>query len=61
MSDVLTDVKAIIEAVRNRCNLIWLENLNLRGDYKVRILEWVHENHPELDELYHRIYSKAKE
>ena len=51
MSDVLTDVKAIIEAVRNRCNLIWLENLNLRGDYKVRILEWVHENHPELGEL----------
>ena len=43
----ITDVKAIIEAVRDRCNLIWLENLNLRGDYKVRILEWVHEHHPE--------------
>lgn len=56
----ITDVKAIIEAVRDRCNLIWLENLNLRGDYKVRILEWVHEHHPELDELYHQIYSKGK-
>ncbi|MCR4656047.1 MAG: radical SAM mobile pair protein B [Lachnospiraceae bacterium] len=55
----ITDVKAIIEAVRDRCNLIWLENLNLRGDYKVRILEWLHENHPELDELYHQIYSKG--
>ncbi len=55
----ITDAKAIIEAVRDRCNLIWLENLNLRGDYKARILEWVHENHPELDELYHQIYSKG--
>ncbi len=55
----ITDVKAIIEAVRDRCNLIWLENLNLRGDYKVRILEWIHENHPELDELYHQIYSRG--
>ena len=55
----ITDVKAIIEAVRDRCNLIWLENLNLRGDYKARILAWVHEHHPELDELYHQIYSKS--
>ncbi len=56
----ITDAKAIIEAVRDRCNLIWLENLNLRGDYKVRILEWVHEHHPELDGLYHEIYSKGR-
>lgn len=55
----ITDAKAIIEAVRDRCNLIWLENLNLRGDYKVRILEWVHAHHPELDGLYHEIYSKG--
>jgi len=55
----ITDVKAIIEAVRDRCNLIWLENLNLRGDYKACILEWVHEHHPELDELYHQIYSRS--
>ena len=56
----ITDAKAIIEAVRDRCNLIWLENLNLCGDYKVRILEWVHAHHPELDGLYHEIYSKGK-
>ncbi len=55
----ITDAKSIIEAVRDRCNLIWLENLNLRGDYKARILDWVHEKHPELDELYHRIYNKG--
>ncbi len=56
----ITDVKAIIEAVRDRCNLIWLENLNLRGDYKVRILEWVHEHHPKLDGLYQEIYGRGK-
>lgn len=36
----ITDAKAIIEAVRDRCNLIWLENLNLREHYKIRIPEW---------------------
>ena len=55
----ITDPIEIIEAAKKQCNLIWLENLNLRGDYKVRILEWVHEHHPELDELYHQIYSTA--
>lgn len=56
----ITDVKAIIERAKKQCNLVWLENLNLRGDYKVRILEWVHVHHPELDDLYHDIYSKGK-
>lgn len=55
----ITDVKAIIEKAKNQCNLVWLENLNLRGDYRVKILEWVHEHHPELDDLYHEIYSKG--
>ena len=53
----ITDVKAIIERAKKQCNLVWLENLNLRGDYRVRILEWIHEKHPELDGLYHDIYS----
>lgn len=55
----ITDVKAIIERVNGQCNLVWLENLNLRGDYKPRILEWIHENHPELDTLYREIYTKG--
>lgn len=54
----ITDVKAIIERAKDRCNLVWLENLNLRGDYKGRILNWIHENHPALDELYGDIYTK---
>ena len=55
----ITDPVEIIEAAKDRCNLVWLENLNLRGDYRVRILDWIHEHHPELDELYHAIYSKG--
>lgn len=53
----ITDVKAIIERAKKQCNLVWLENLNLRGDYRVRIMDWIHEKHPELDGLYHDIYS----
>ncbi len=54
----ITDPQAIIERAKTQCNLVWLENLNLRGDYRVRILEWIYENHPELDGLYHEIYSR---
>ncbi|MBR0203742.1 MAG: radical SAM protein, partial [Synergistaceae bacterium] len=53
----ITDVKAIIMKAKDYCNLIWLENLNLRGDYRGKILNWIHEKHPELDSLYHEIYS----
>ena len=56
----ITDVKAIIERAKGQCNLVWLENLNLRGDYRVRILEWIHEHHPELDGLYREIYSNGR-
>ncbi len=54
----ITDVEAIIERAKGFCNLVWLENLNLRGDYKGKILAWIHENHPELDQLYHDIYTR---
>ena len=53
----ITDVPAIIERAKDMCNLVWLENLNLRGDYRKRILDWVHVHHPELDGLYRDIYS----
>lgn len=58
----ITDVKAIIERAKGQCNLVWLENLNLRGDYRAKILVWIHEKHPELDDLYHQIYTgKSRE
>ena len=54
----ITDPIEIIEQAKKQCNLVWPENLNLRGDNRARILEWIHEHHPELDDLYHEIYSK---
>ena len=54
----ITDVEAIIRRTKDICNLVWLENLNLRGDYRGKILNWIHENRPDLDPLYHDIYTR---
>ena len=55
----ITDVEAIIERVKGQCNLIWLENLNLRGSYKTVILNYIREKHPELTPLYEEIYLRG--
>ena len=52
----ITDVEAIIDRVKNQCNFIWLENLNLRGSYKSVILQYIREKYPELYPLYEEIY-----
>lgn len=56
----ITDVKAIIERVKGQCNLIWLENLNLRGSFKGAILDYIREKQPELTGLYEEIYIKGE-
>lgn len=56
----ITDVKSIILKTKDYCNLIWLENLNLRGDYKQRILKYIKEKYPNLYPLYDDIYNKGK-
>ena len=53
----LTDVPAIIDRVRGQCQLVWLENLNLRGSYKAVILVCIRRRYPELTGLYEEIYS----
>ena len=55
----ITDVEAIIERVKGQCNLIWLENLNLRGSYKTVILNYIREKRPELTPLYEEIYLRG--
>lgn len=55
----ITDVKAIIKRVKKHCNLIWLENLNLRDSYKPVILNYIKEKYPHLLPLYHEIYIKS--
>ena len=54
----ITDAEKIIDAVKNFCNLIWLENLNLRGDYKPKILNYIEKKYPQHLELYKKIYVK---
>lgn len=53
----ITDVPAIIDRVKDICNLVWLENLNLRGNYKPVIMGYIREKHPELVPLYDEIYT----
>lgn len=55
----LTDVPAIIDRVKDQCQLVWLENLNLRGSYKTVILEYIREKYPELLAIYQEIYQKG--
>lgn len=53
----ITDIPAIIDRVKEQCNLVWLENLNLRGSYKGVILDYIQERHTDLVPLYDEIYN----
>ena len=55
----ITDAKAIIERTKKQCNLIWLENLNLRGNYKAIIMDYIEEKYPALLPLYQEIYNRG--
>ncbi len=52
----ITDTEAIIRRAKEHCNLIWLENLNLRGSYKTVIMDYIQEKYPHLLSLYREIY-----
>ena len=54
----ITDVFGIIERIKDFCDYIWLENLNLRGGFKAEILQYIAEKYPELLPLYRQIYNK---
>jgi len=57
----ITDVKAIVNRVKSYCNLIWLENLNLRGAFKPAVMQYIKNGYPELLPLYNDIYVKGSE
>ena len=52
----ITDFKAIFHRVKEQCDLVWLENLNLRGAFKQEILDYIKSKYPQLATLYHVIY-----
>ena len=54
----ITDIEAIFERAKDQCDLIWLENLNLRGGFKADIMKYIAEKHPELLPLYEAIYNR---
>jgi radical SAM mobile pair protein B len=54
----ITNPREIIQRTKYQCNLVWLENLNLRGAYKGVIMAWIKEKHPALLSLYQAIYDK---
>ena len=55
----ITDVEAIIGRVKDQCNLIWLENLNLRGNYRAVIMNYIKEKYSALLPLYQEIYNRG--
>ena len=54
----ITDPKKIILGAKDICNLVWLENLNLRGSFKADVMAYISERHPDLVPLYDRIYNR---
>jgi DNA repair photolyase len=55
----ITDYKEIIENSRPFVDEYWFENLNLRGEYKARILRYINEKYPQYADLYKQIYVKG--
>jgi len=52
----ITDFKAIIEKTNAYIDEYWFENLNLRGDYKQKILTYISKKYPQYDDTYEKIY-----
>lgn len=55
----ITDFEAIFHQVKEQCDLVWLENLNLRGAFKQEILDYIKSKYPQLATLYHVIYTEG--
>ena len=55
----ITDFEAIFHRVKEQCDLVWLENLNLRGAFKQEILDYIKSKYPQLATLYHVVYTEG--
>ena len=54
----ITNCPEIMLKAKDICNLIWLENLNLRGSFKADIMRYIAEKYPSLMPLYREIYER---
>ena len=59
MFPYITNFKEIIEISKAYIDEYWFENLNLRGDYKTKILLYIQEKYPKLINEYSDIYIKG--
>lgn len=55
----ITEWKEIIEKSKDYIDEYWFENLNLRGQYKAFILNYIKEKYPEVYDGYIDIYNKG--
>lgn len=55
----ITDFKKIIEVSKEYVDKYWFENLNLRGSYKLTILNYIKKNYPEYLSDYQEIYQRG--
>lgn len=56
----ITDFRKIIEKTSDFVSEYWFENLNLRGEYKRKILAYIAEKYPQYTDTYERIYVKGE-
>lgn len=54
----ITEWIQIIERTKDFVDEYWFENLNLRGSYKITILDYISQKYPNLIDLYDEIYNK---
>ncbi len=54
----ITNIFELVEATKDYIDEYWFENLNLRGNYKSVILNYIQEKYPEYYPLYINIYLK---
>ncbi len=54
----ITNFKDIVEESKDYIDEYWFENLNLRGDYKNKILFYIQEKYPQFLSEYNEIYIK---
>jgi DNA repair photolyase len=52
----ITDFREILGGCKNLCDKFYFENLNLRGAYQPKVLNYIRKDHPHLVPLYEEIY-----
>ena len=57
---MITDFREIIERSHLFVDEYWFENLNLRGNYKEKILGYIKSKYPQYADLYQQIYLHRK-